>query len=252
VLVAEPGTTALCLLAFLGAGKVPGEDEEGQALRRAVEYLQSVQTASGMIGGSFHDHNLAMLALAELRGLTGDSSLLGPLKKALEFTVKSRREGTWCSVYGGKPHTIYETAWGALALKSAKISGCAVDPGEFEGVRTWLSGLDIPDPDSRAASAAARILCGGLDDGIRRDVGDFVEKAASDEKFKPGFHFLYFGSLAAFQAGGETWARWSGFSGKALDEFVEARSKEDTKNLGDPLRLLALEIRERYERRGGK
>jgi hypothetical protein len=251
-LVAEPATTALSVLAFLGAGKVPGEGPEGEALKRALEFLLSVQTPSGMIGGTFHDHHLATLALAEAYGLTQNKAYLEPLQKALDCSAKTRESGSWCANYTGGNHVLFETAWGALAFKSGSIVGGRVDHHEFHEVDEWLSGLKVHDLEGGAALSAARIMCSGVSDEARAEMERILDRAARQPDFEPGFHFIYFGSLTAFQLGGEVWKKWSALSEKAFERFFSSRKNKETRNVADPLRLLAREIRYRYSRVKGK
>ena len=72
-----------------------------------------------------------------------------------------------------------------------------------------------------------------------------VEAALRTAPGEAGFHLLYFGSLAAFQLGGETHARWQAWAERAL--AAEARDGAAAP-LADPLRLLVGEIHARYQR----
>jgi len=150
------GKSALALLAFLGAGHVPGAGTEHAALvERTLTYLLATQDrASGHFGQSCaYGHGITTYALAECFALTQDERLRAPLERALaHITANQRRErdprffGGWGYYFGDGhvwnrdewPRTSV-TAWQIMALESARLGGLAVEDDVFEAARAFLA-----------------------------------------------------------------------------------------------------------------
>lgn len=149
------GKSGLALLAFLGAGHVPGGSTEHAAVaERAVRWLVSQQDpANGHFGDSeAYGHGIATYALAECFALTRDPTLREPIERAVErilaeqFTRGDRRNvGGWSyfyadgAVFDGWPRASI-TAWQVMALESARLGGIAVPDEAFEQAHTFLRG----------------------------------------------------------------------------------------------------------------
>jgi hypothetical protein len=148
------GKTALCTLAFLGAGHTQNSKTEHSAVvSRAIEFLLSVQDAgSGHFGeSSAYDHGISTYALAECFALTKDERLRAPLERAIAHVLAmqstrqdARFSGGWGyyesdgSHYDPWPRTSI-TAWQVMALESARLSGLSVPDQAFEAVREFLT-----------------------------------------------------------------------------------------------------------------
>lgn len=147
------GKTALCTLAFLGAGHTPDSAGEHSAVvSRAVDFLLSVQDAkSGHFGdSSAYDHGIATYALAECFALTRDQRLSSALERALAQVLATqstedddRQRGGWG--YYFSDGSLYDpwsrtsiTAWQVMALESARLSGLSVPDEAFEAAREFL------------------------------------------------------------------------------------------------------------------
>jgi hypothetical protein len=149
------GKSALALLAFLGAGHVPGgSTEHAGVVADAVDFLLGAQdAASGHFGQSCsYGHGIATYALAECFALTREERLRAPLDRALaeilrhQSTVDDPRfRGGWGYYYAdGRvwnrdewPRTSV-TAWQVMALESARLGGLAVPDAAFEAAREFL------------------------------------------------------------------------------------------------------------------
>ncbi len=71
-----PGTTGLCLMAFLASGEDPNFGIYRNNVRRALRSMISSQNPStGYLGNSMYHHGFAMLALAEAYGAVDESDL---------------------------------------------------------------------------------------------------------------------------------------------------------------------------------
>lgn len=137
------GKSALCLLAFLGAGHTPKSNtEHSGVVQKAVDFLLRVQDAdTGAFGpSSCYGHGISTYALAECYGMTKDEDLLQPLERALVWILDhqgpkrdKRNRGGWGYFSPGlRAEDDYArvsvTSWMVMALESARLSG--IEPPE--------------------------------------------------------------------------------------------------------------------------
>ncbi|HUR27154.1 MAG TPA: hypothetical protein VM509_03140, partial [Planctomycetota bacterium] len=151
------GKTALCTLAFLGAGHTPDSGTEHSAVvARALEFLLGMQDSeSGHFGdASAYDHGIATYAIAECFALTHDARLRSALERALAHVLAmqstrddARFRGGWGyyfadgSHYDPWPRTSI-TVWQVMALESARLSGLDVPDAAFEAARGFLDNAE--------------------------------------------------------------------------------------------------------------
>lgn len=108
---AKPGVTSLCVLAFLSRGHLPNEGLYGKQIRKAVDFVASVQRSDGLLTrepledglpshgvshAAMYNHGISGLMLSEVYGVTGSTQqdpLHRVIAKALEFsrTKQNRR-----------------------------------------------------------------------------------------------------------------------------------------------------------------
>ncbi len=153
------GKTAVCLLAFLGAGHTPGSDTEYSDLtRRAVDFLLDVQGETGHFGYSTsYSHGITTYALAECYALTKEARLRTPIEDAVAWILKhqhrsrdARRSGGWgyyypdARTYDSWPRTSV-TVWQIMALESARLGGLEVPDRAFADARTFIRNAHQPD-----------------------------------------------------------------------------------------------------------
>ena len=149
------GKSGLALLAFLGAGHVPGGTTEHAAVaERAVRWLVAQQdAATGHFGDSeAYGHGIATYALAECFALTRDPALREPIERAVARILSEqvtggdpRNVGGWSYFYADG--AIFDrwprasiTAWQVMALESARLGGLTVPDEAFERAHTFLRG----------------------------------------------------------------------------------------------------------------
>jgi len=147
------GKTALCVLAFLGAGHTPtSNSEHSKVVARALEQLLAVQDEdTGAFGmSSSYGHGISTYAIAECYGLTKDPRLRRSLESALTWILhnqgprrdKKNRGGWGYFSPGLRPEDDYArvsvTSWMVMALESARLSGIDLPPEVLPRAREYL------------------------------------------------------------------------------------------------------------------
>ncbi|MCG8449122.1 MAG: terpene cyclase/mutase family protein [Pirellulales bacterium] len=156
----QPGVTALCVMAFMSHGHLPGHGPYGQQLSKAIDYIMSVQKRNGMLSllapntptltrnvaheigyTTPYNHAIAGLVLSESYAMEGTrraAKLRPAIRKALDVTLEmqiwpKRRavdKGGWryLDVHEGEDSDLSVTGWQLMFLRSAKNAGFDV-PG---------------------------------------------------------------------------------------------------------------------------
>jgi hypothetical protein len=134
---ADVAATGLALLAFLGAGHDQMDGRYGRTVDDALQYLVRAQQENGALfiddgrpAGQvtrFYGHGIATLALAEAYGMTGDSQLMGPAQRALDYLAQTQHPqmGGWRYAPGVNTD-LSVTGWQLVALRSGQLAGLSV------------------------------------------------------------------------------------------------------------------------------
>ncbi|MBI4616752.1 MAG: terpene cyclase/mutase family protein [Planctomycetes bacterium] len=244
----DPGQTGLALLAFLGAGHVPGKGTHAEAVSRAIGYLRGIQDAEGCFGPRenqyMYNHAIATLAICEAYGETKQKDLMVPAQKGIEFLLAAQNPGkAWRYQIKPGDNDTSVTAWALLALVSARTVGIEVPAGAFEGAREWLDAAT-----DEATGRTGYIVKGDTGARLREEIGIFAPSETCtaisiwarsflsldregplagrqvelllaslpchDPTGGPGgtstidSYYWYHGSFAALRTGGETWKTW--------------------------------------------
>jgi len=238
------GVTGLGLLAFLGAGHTEKTGKYKETVRKAVTYLIGQQDDNGRIGaGNGLDHATAGLALAEAFGMARVARTGAAAQKAVGYSVGHHQTAYsgWGHAARGAPNTLV-TGWSIMQLKSAMVAGLRVDGKGFQGAIAWLDKVTRrpgsggyggkasyqphtpPTPTMTSVAMVGRqfmgwkqtspILIGGAK-YLERNLPTWG--GASDGDSEDRFHYLYFGTSAMFQMGGDWWRQWNA---AVRDEFI--------------------------------
>ncbi len=243
----DTGVTALAVLAFLGAGQVPGGDGPGGngpyslTVARALASLIAGQRPEGALGARgqkfMYNHSIATFALCEAYAMSRDPTYLKPAMAALAFTAASQQLG------GGWDYTdartgrndLSITAWQVMALRAAETAGFPVAPEVKGSLRNYLRGALRPGGEAIYANAgigegrrgvnmsAAALLChlylgGGIDDPWVLASADRILRSPPepdllydwDRNFQSSYYW-YCASLTLFHLGGARWDAWNHF-----------------------------------------
>ena len=168
--------TSLGLMAFMSRGELPGAGPNGDALNRAKEWLlvRAKGATDGYLGSTMYEHGLAILALTEMWGMTGDlkdaEAIQKAIKAGVDLIVRSQGSG------GGwryQPtldagHDTSVTVMVSIGLASARQAGVVV-PSEtiaklleyFESATSQKSGGFNYIPTGKDANDSIACTAGG-------------------------------------------------------------------------------------------
>lgn len=147
------GKSALCLLAFLGAGHTHRSGTlHSITVRNVIEHLLSLQDDDGAFGSSSaYGHGITTYALCECYGITKDERLLRPVERGLSWIIdhqgprKDRKNrGGWGYFSPGlQPEDDYArvsvSSWMVMALESARLSGVDVPQATLTRASEYLA-----------------------------------------------------------------------------------------------------------------
>lgn len=231
---ADAGLTGLAVLAFLGAGYTHEEGQYADNVDRALGWLISEQTADGFLGGDathyarMYCHAMATYALAEAYAMqtdpTTDTRLREPLIRAIAYIVDHQNpdDGGW-RYTKGQDGDMSMFGWQLMALKSATIAGIRVPEevtprtirflkdrslGKDKGLAAYRQGLP-PTPSMTAEALFAKQIL-----GIDRTNPASVEAVTYllqnlPHRAKYDLYYWYYGTLALYQYGGDSWQKWN-------------------------------------------
>ncbi len=230
-LSAKPNTgiSALCTLAFMGRGHVPGRGPYAQTVGLAIDGLRASRQKNGLLchaGGNSHgpmyEHALASLALIEASGWVTDPEMRQTCRDAVALIVAAQnKEGGWRYQPQPRDADLSVTVMQVVALRAAQNARLPVPEKTLEEAIAYVKKCSRPEggfgyqPGAgvKNAQSAAGALCLQL---LGRFDDPAVAKALSSlqgKKYAPQmdqyFHYMnYYAMQAHFQAGEEAWAAW--------------------------------------------
>ncbi len=130
--------TSLGILAYLANGVTPADEEFGETVEKAINWLSNhidMETGlidCGVVGPNFlaYENAITCYAVAEAYGMTKIGSLKPIMNKMVERMIEAQREdGTWAYRYEKDTgHADLSLAgWHLQALKAAYASDCSVE-----------------------------------------------------------------------------------------------------------------------------
>jgi hypothetical protein len=237
---ADTGMTGLALLAMLAAGHTHLRGDYEENVRRGLEYLLRTQGGDGNLGGPatafsrMYCHAIATIALCEALGMTGDSRLLEPAKRAISYTTSSQNKttGGWRYV-PGDPGDTSQLGWQWMALKSAELAGIPIPDKTRQGAIKYLQGVASgqygglaayrpSEPPSRTMTAEALVCWQFL--GMAREnpagdeAGDYILGELPTGKGQTNMYYWYYATLSTYQLQGKHWETWNQAVRKTLVE----------------------------------
>ena len=153
----QPAVTALCVLAFLSAGHVPGEGRYGTVIDKGIDYILSCQHPNGLITlvypgmpmkrqnpthTAHYNHAIAALVLSETYGMSAGRTnrrIRSAVEAALKYAFKrlpAKRDaidkGGWryAKRRANLDSDLSLTSWHLMFLRSSKNAGFDV-PAQY-------------------------------------------------------------------------------------------------------------------------
>ncbi len=233
----DPTTTGVALLPFLGAGETHQSGSFRIQVKDGLKYLRDHQDPEGCFveptdPRRLRDHAVAALAMVEAWAMTQSRVFKEPAQKAVAFALKTR----------GTDVDVETTAWMVLLAKSAQASELGVDKSVMEEAVAAIdrvtdratgrvvasnAGGTMSDEAATAIGVLARIYAGRTaanDEAIVKGAALLSAKPPTWESGRaPDYAAWYFGTLAAYQVGGDTWRTWNA----ALKTAVLDRQRTD-------------------------
>ncbi|TWT96937.1 Prenyltransferase and squalene oxidase repeat protein [Botrimarina colliarenosi] len=254
--------TAMALIAFQGAGKLPSNSKMdfGQNVARGWRWLLGRQEADGSFfhsGGSnhrFYTHAQCTIALCELLAMTGDEQYRKPAQLAVKYLIDTQTDlGGW-RYNPGVQSDLSVTGWVLMALKSARMAGIEVPSPVFAHIEGFLDLVSRSDPvvyaplGSRyvyeepdifnreavptltAVGLLSREYLGWPTDDKRIDKGvEFLLTHKPEwRRGKTDVYYWYYATQAIFHAGGPRWTEWN----KVMRELLPAQQSKDGRDRG--------------------
>ena len=244
----DPSVSALCVMAFLSAGHVPGEGPYAEVIAKGVRFVCSQQQRNGVFASSnfgnsvMYSHGICTLMVAEVIGLMPDRREAADLRQRLVAAVElirkaqSRRPGEegWRYTIQPTDADMSVTAWQIMALRAAKNVGCDV-PGDIidRAVQYVKNSRDHSGGYKYTRYGNVTLACTGASilslELTTKDYHGSPESQNSaafiwsqlraaalrgDAHYRQHPHFfygVYYMSQAMFQVGGKPWEWYRGY-----------------------------------------
>jgi len=220
--------TGLALMAFLGADHTHMEDGPYRdVVERGVRWLVEHQGEDGdlRLGETMYSQGIATIALAEAHAMTGDPTLVDPVRRAVAYIEGARNddEGGW-RYEAGQPGDTSVLGWQVMALTSAKRAGIFVDPQNFEnadeflddvahpideGLYAYQAGMEPAVPMTAEAMFIRQLLGDPIRSARMRQSADYIAEELPDWDEDANTYSWYYTTLALYQYGGNHWERWN-------------------------------------------
>ena len=242
------GITALCALAFMADGNLPGRGPYGEVVRRSLEFVLTNATETGLLAaenshGPMYGHGFATLFLGEVYGMCPqDTRVRDALVRAVELIVNSQNEeGGWR--YNPVPYDadVSVTICQIMGLRSARNAGIKVPKETIDRAVAYVRAcqnadggfryMSVMGPSAwpRTAAGVASLFYAGIyaDDSIDRGL-DYLRTSATPQGAGPTaeahyFYGHYYAVQSMYLAGGGRWATWWPL---IRDELVEKQNEQ--------------------------
>jgi hypothetical protein len=225
------GVNAICLLAFMGRGHVPGRGPYKAVLQRGVDFILATQDGSGMYispqpsHGPMYEHALSTLALIEAYGYRPSVSMRGSVQKAVDLIVKAQtrggpHDGGWRYQPVGGDGDLSASVMQCVALRAAMNARLSVPEETVTRAVRYVKACAVPghgfayqpgqgprEPVTAAGCLSLQLL-GAFDDPAVKDGLELILKTTYGPRIQHFYYFNYYAMQAMYQAGGEAWSQW--------------------------------------------
>jgi hypothetical protein len=251
---ADPGISALALLAFLGAGHSHHDGDYTTTVQKGLEFLARGQTADGNLAtgtglyAQMYCHSMATFALAEALAMTGDERLEPTVRRAVNYSLRAQHPSTggWRYRIGDLGDTS-QLGWQLMALWSAERAGLKVPPQTWTGAERFLrsvrrgrhGGLASYRPDGPASTpmTAEALYCrhivremlGGVDNVASNSEAMSQLLATPPDSRHMNLYYWYYATLALHfqnQTSDEAARAWQTWNNALTHVLVEAQASD--------------------------
>lgn len=273
------GVTALCAMAFMQQGNLPGRGKYGPQVEKALNFVLSATQESGLICGDtsyppMYGHGFAALFLAEVYGMTGDERVKEKLQKAIKLIQKSQNDqGGWRYQPVPRDADISVTICQIMALRAARDAGIKVEKEVIDKAIEYVRKCQNSDGGfsymmnqggggmggsgfARSAAGMSSLYYAGVSEGKEITKGlkyldGFLPKGKNARSDAEGnfFYGHYYAVQAMYLAGGEHWSRWYP---SIRDQLIQRQSKtgmwtgDVSEEFATAMALLILQMPNRY------
>ena len=229
------GISALAAIAFMAQGSVPGRGTYGEVVQRALEFVLSNCSETGLIAsddssGPMYGHGFATLFLGEIHGMNrSDERVRDALSRAVQLIVNCQNDQGWR--YNPVPYDadISVTICEVMALRSARNAGLKVPKETIDAAVRYVRACQNSDGGFRymkeaggslwprtAAGVAALFYAGVYEDDSAERGLDYLMKfafphpGAVNGAFAQSHYYYghYYAAQAMYLAGGDRWSKW--------------------------------------------
>jgi Prenyltransferase and squalene oxidase repeat len=141
------GVTAICGMAFLSGGHVPGRGKYGKVVQDAVHAVLSAIREDGIItlaGTQMYSHAFATLFLAEVYGMSRDITIKKGLERAVHIVVDCQNaQGAWRYTPFSRESDVSVTVCQLQALRAARNIGIQVPKSVVERAVAYIKGCRV-------------------------------------------------------------------------------------------------------------
>jgi hypothetical protein len=231
---ADAGLTGLAILAFLAKQHTVEQGEYASNVESGLRWLVSQQRSDGFLGGeaskvsAMYCHAIATFALAEAYAMLADPAagdwMREPLQRAVQYILSCQlSDGGWRYERGQPDGDMSMFGWQLMALKSAERAGIAIPEDVRARMVGFLRDRSLGESGGHASYRANEAVTPSMTAealfckqmlGMVRDNPASIEAVAYLEEHAPrrtelNLYYWYYGTLAMFQYGGESWQEWN-------------------------------------------
>lgn len=238
------GIWALCGMAFLARGHMPGTEPYGHIIERIIVRLAEIQRADGYLGGrngKMYSHCIATLFLSEVSGMVRpelqeriDQTLPRALKLILDAQSIEKspdHQGGWRYEPDSRDSDFSCSGWALMALRSARLNGAQIPPKAIQDAVAYVlrrhdeheGSFGYTDTRNHGITlTGAGILCLSLSGkhdhpAVGRAARYLMRTFTELPNQRYCFYGMYYTAQGLFQIGG---AEWQTFSRWMYDTWV--------------------------------
>ncbi|HZN62215.1 MAG TPA: prenyltransferase/squalene oxidase repeat-containing protein [Planctomycetota bacterium] len=246
----DVGVTALCGMAYMGAGQVPNRGKHGRVVARALDFVLScVREEDGYItsnGTRMYSHAFATMFLAEVYGTTPRADLRVKLKRAVNLIVSAQNhEGGWRYQPIPVDADLSVTVSTLQALRAARNTGIAVPMETINRATAYVkrcarssgfsyqAATDYTMNDTRVSyplSACGVVALYSAGEYDSREIRSGLAYLSRSSRLRAGRYHYFYGHYYASQAMYLSELKHQGgfrdYYTRVRDEILERRDKD--------------------------